>query len=331
MILHPAVIANIIAALTVSLMVVYSAYYGLRIYRHWNIQSGSELQLTLERRTYLVSTLLSYTFGLQLISLFLYVFTADTLYPLFVGAMCAAGALSVNAFGYPTLILKVGNFLLAGLWLVMNHADNQAYDYPLIRKKYLLLAVIAPFIVAETIVELAYFLKLDANVITSCCGALFSSERVEGLGSEIAALPALPTLWAFYISIAAALLSGIYFYLRGKGGYVYSALAVVAFFVSIVAIISCISLYIYELPTHHCPFCIIMEEYDYIGYLLYVLLFGAVVAGASIAVLIPFRGIESLRAVMPPLLKKLALTSIVFYTAFAAIVTYRVAISNLML
>jgi hypothetical protein len=330
-ILHPAVIANIIAALTVSLMVVYSTYHGLRIYRHWNIESGSELQLTLERRTYLVSTLLAYTFGLQLISLFLYVFTADTLYPLFVGAMCAAGALSVNAFGYPTLILKVGNFLMAGLWLVMNHADNQAYDYPLIRKKYLLLAVIAPFIVAETIVELAYFLKLDANVITSCCGALFSSERVEGLGSEIAALPAKPTIWAFYISIAAAIGSGTYFYFREKGGYLYSGLSVLAFFVSIVAIISCISLYIYELPTHHCPFCIIMEEYDYIGYLLYVLLFGAVVAGASIAVLMPFRAIESLRAVMPPLLKKLALTSIVFYAAFAGIVTYRIAISNLRL
>ena len=34
--------------------------------------------------------------------------------------MCAAGTLNVNGCGYPTLILKIINFLLAGLWLIVN-------------------------------------------------------------------------------------------------------------------------------------------------------------------------------------------------------------------
>jgi hypothetical protein len=68
-------------------------------------------------------------------------------------------------------------------------------------------------------------------------------------------------------------------------------LSLLMFIISLVSIVSFISLYIYELPTHHCPFCIIMEEYHYLGYsALYILLFGAVVSGIGVAALIPFHG-----------------------------------------
>ena len=40
--------------------------------------------------------------------------------------MCAAGTLYVNDYGYPALILKVANFLLAGFWLILNYTDNGA-------------------------------------------------------------------------------------------------------------------------------------------------------------------------------------------------------------
>jgi hypothetical protein len=331
MILHPTVIANLLASYVASFMVLYATYYGVQILRHWNIRSGDELQLVLERKTYLISTLLTYVFGLQLLSLFLYVFTADTLCPLFVGAMCAAGTLNVNAFGYPTLVLKVVNFLLAGLWLVFNHADNQGYDYPLIRKKYGLLAVIAPFIVVEMLSESAYFLGLEADVITSCCGSLFSAEQATGLGSEIASLPAKPTMWVFYLGMALTLACGLYFYRRGKGGYLYSVLCVVMFVISLIAIVSFVSLYIYELPTHHCPFCIVMEEYGYIGYVLYILLFGAVVSGIGIASLIPFRQVESLKEFLGGFIGRLALVSVTLFAAFTLLVTYEVVISNLVM
>jgi len=331
MVLHPTVIANLLASYISSFMVLYATYYGAQILRHWNIESGDELQLILERKTYLISTVLSYVFGLQLLSLFLYIFTADVLCPLFVGAMCAAGTLNVNGFGYPTLVLKVVNFILAGLWLVLNHADNQGYDYPLIKKKYLLLAFVAPFIVLETILQSAYFLGMEANVITSCCGSMFSEEKVSGLGSEIASLPAQPMMWIFYVSMLCTLACGLFFYFKNKGGYVYAALSMLMFLVSLVSIVSFISLYIYELPTHHCPFCIIMEDYHYIGYLLYVLLFGAVVSGIGIGALMPFRGIPSLEGILSGFIRKLALTSIIFYAAFAMFVTYEILTSSLVI
>lgn len=329
MILHPTVIANLLAADIASGMVVYAAFYGAQILKSWDIQSGHELQLVLERKTYLISTLLSYVLGLQLLSLFLYIFTADSLTPLFVGAMCAAGTLNVGSFGYPTLVLKIVNFILAGLWLVLNYVDNQGYDYPLIKKKYLLLVCIAPLIVLEMILESLYFLNMEPNVITSCCGSLFSSEHITGIGSELASLPARPMLWIFYIAMLLTLASGSFFYLQGKGGYVYAGMSLLMFLIALVAVVSVISLYIYELPTHHCPFCIVMQEYDYIGYLLYLLLFGGVVSGIGVGALIPFQQVLSLQAMLQGFIAKLALASVLFYAAFTALVTYEIVSSSL--
>jgi len=103
----------------------YASSYGIQILKRWDLRSGSEGQLILERKTYLVSTLLSTLLGVHLLSLFLFIFTADELHSLFVGAMCAAGSLYVNGYGYPALVLKMVNVILAGLWLILNTVDNR--------------------------------------------------------------------------------------------------------------------------------------------------------------------------------------------------------------
>jgi hypothetical protein len=43
--------------------------------------------------------------------------------------------------------------------------------------------------------------------------------------------------------------------------------------ISIVSLIAIFGTYIYELPTHHCPFCFLQKDYYYIGYLIYITLF----------------------------------------------------------
>jgi hypothetical protein len=327
MILHPAVIALFVASFLTGLMIFSSAFHAVRIVRKWDIHSGSEEQLRMERTTYLISMLLAYAFGFQLISFFLFIFTADTLHSLFVGAMCAAGTLNVNGYGYPTLILKLVNFLLAGLWLIVNYTDNKAYDYPLIRKKYLLLLVITPFIAAEIIVQGAYLTGLRADVITSCCGSLFSGET-KGLASEVASLPLVPSALAFYLGMVLTLVLGLLFYFKGRGGYIFSIVAGATFFISIAALISFISLYFYELPTHHCPFDILQKEYGFIGYPLYLSLLGGGVAGMGVGILMPFRKIESLKAIIPTVQRNLTLVTLVLYLVFLVIVTSRILITD---
>jgi hypothetical protein len=177
-----------------------------------------------------------YAFGFQLLSLFLFIYTVDHLSSLFVGAMCAAGSLNVNAFGYPTILLKITNFLLAGVWLILNYVDNQAYDYPLIKKKYGLLMIIVPFIVIEMIIQSSYFLSLEPNIITSCCGTLFSASD-QGVASSLFALPLSLIESIFYSSMATTLILGVYYYRRLKYGYLFSISSTANLVISIIALI----------------------------------------------------------------------------------------------
>jgi hypothetical protein len=330
MIFHPSILALYVASILISFMVLYSAFYGLQILRKWNIQSGSEGQLILERKTYLISTLLTYVFGFELLSLFLFIFTVDDLHTFFVGAMCAAGTLYVNDFGYPTLILKIINFLLAGLWLILNYADNRGYDYPLIKTKYRLLLSLAPLIFTEVALQANYFIRLKPDIITSCCGTLFSTES-SSLISEISVFPSNPMKVIFYLAMILTAASGIYYYRKNKGGCLFSSLSAITFLVSMMAILSFISVYFYELPTHHCPFCILHKEYAYIGYPLYLTLLGGTISGIGVGVLTPFRNRKSLSEIIPSLQRRLAAASVILFLLFTAIVTYRIVFSNLVL
>jgi hypothetical protein len=330
MIFHPAIIALLAGSLLISLMLCYSCIYGARILKSWDMRSGSELQLSLERRTYLISTIMTYMLGFQLLSLLLFIYTADNLSGLFVGAMCAAGSLNANYWGYPTILLKIANFLLAGLWLVLNYIDNRGYDYPLIKKKYGFLLVLTPFILLEMVLQGAYFFGLEPEIITSCCGTLFTSDS-EGVTSGIVALPVLPVEIGFYSSMALTVLVGAVFYMKGNGGYLFSLLSFITFLASVVALLSFVSLYFYELPTHHCPFCIMHQEYGYVGYGLYLTFLGGAVSGLGVGVTMPFRGIVSLRDVLPRIQRELCLASLISYTVFLAIVLYGVIFSNLTL
>jgi hypothetical protein len=244
--------------------------------------------------------------------------------------MCAAGSLYVNGYGYPALILKIVSFILAGLWLIMNYADNRGYDYPLIRKKYFFLLLIAPVIFVEAVLQWNYFLRLNPDVITSCCGSLFSS-GTETITSEIVSLPSIPMKVAFYLSVASTVGLGFYFYLKGRGGYLFASLSATALFISILSIISFISLYYYELPTHHCPFCILQREYGYVGYALYAALLGGGVSGMGVGLLMPFRKIGSLSEGLPSLQKRLALVSSILFAIFAVMVTLRMIFTDFIL
>ncbi len=315
------------ASFLMSIMAPYAAYYGLIIVRKWDLTRGSELQIELEKRTYLISTLLTYILGFQLISLFLYVYTADNLKNMFVGAMCAAGTLSVNRYGFPALIVKMFTFILCSLWIILNYVDMKGYDYPLIKKKYILLISITPFILADTVLQFLYFINLKADVITSCCGTLFRPDS-KNIVSDMTSFPTSAMKTVFYTVMFLTILSGLYYYKRERGGYFFSTAVFLTFIISIGSIISFISLYYYEIPTHHCPFCILKEEYGYIGYPIYFTLFGGAVSGIGAGMLTPFRRYKSLEVDLPIIQSRLTFISIFLYSLFTIIVTYRIIFSD---
>lgn len=323
MIQHPAVMALLLSSAIITAMILYASFYGLKIILNWDMGSGSELQLALERRTYLISTLLGYTLFFQILSFFLLIYTADAIHNLFTGAMCAAGSLGANRFGYPLLILKLTNALSCGVWLTVNYIDNKAYNYPLVKWKYSLLLALSAGLIIETLLQFNYFLNLKADLITSCCGALFSPET-RGIGGEIAALPPRVAMVLFSVVFGTYLLTGFAAVTRQKGWYLFSCMAGVQFLTAVAALISFISLYFYELPTHHCPFCILQKEYGSIGYLLYGCLLCGAVFGLAAGVAERFRTTSSLAAIIPQFQRRAALAGMACNGLFTLIILLRI-------
>ena len=327
MILQPSIIALLLSSTFLLVLLGFAAVFAVKILAGWNLASGSERQLALERRTYLVSTIVAWGFGFQLASLFLFVHTADSLHGMFVGAMCAAGTLYANAWGYPTLVLKILTFLLAGLWLVLNHADSRGYDYPLIRVKYALLLGVIPLVAIEYAAQALFFAGLRPDIITSCCGTLFSAGG-KTVASEIAATPAVPTIAAFFGLTAATIGLGLVLVFTGRGAVPFGVLSAASFLVGAVSLVSFISIYFYELPTHHCPFCVLQADYGRIGYVLYAMMLGGAVTGMGAGILAPARRIASLAAVVPRIQRRLAVAACVFFGAYAAIAAARMIFTD---
>ena len=332
MLFQPAIIALLLAGAVSLLVLVAATPFALQVIRRWDMRSGSELQLVLERRTYLFSTLTAFVFVTQLLALLLTVFNADKMAVMFVGAMCAVGTLNANAWGFPMLYAQIAVFFLATTWLTLNYVDNLAPDYPLVRVKYALLLLLLPALAAAFALQLKYFLNLRADVITSCCGSLFS-EQGPTLASEASSMEAKPAILLFYSTLGAAVFAnGLHAGLRRRWSGALAALSSAgAFITAIIGILSFVSLYVYEHPHHHCPFCLLKPEYGYQGYLLYVPLFVSTAAGLGAGILQPFARVGSLQRLIPQASSRLAAVAALGFALFAAVATGMVLKSNLIL
>ena len=141
-------------------------------------------------------------------------------------------------------------------------------------------------------------------------------------------LPHVPALLIFFSSAAITLTSGSYLYLRAKGASFYAIASCTHGIVFITGPISFISIYIYELPTHHCPFCILHQEYGYAGYIFYSAILVSTIFGMGAGVINLFPTKPSLQNVIPHLQKRCALIATL---ACTLVVGWDIIFSNLTL
>lgn len=321
MVLTPAVIALTLGSLLLTLAVCWAAWAGLRIAERFDLKSGAPEQLAMERQTYLLSTVLGYVMAFQLATLFLYVYAGESLHVLFVGAMCAVGSFAANDFGYPTLMVKIASSVGCGVWLIFNWLDSQAPDYPLIKTKYRALPWLAGLIALESVLQLQYFRFLVPNLITSCCGTLFS-ENAETVVSSLAAMPPRISQVIWFTLLALLGRQGFRILKTGRGGRTFGWLSLATFLMSIVALVSFISVYWYQLPTHHCPFCVLKPEYHYVGYPMFAAILAVGVFGGGTWAVEAASGAPSLSTVVPVVRRRLCLATLLAAALLAALALY---------
>lgn len=344
MIFHPPILALIVASLLTSGFTVWAAVFAVRLLSAWDLSSGSEAQLRLERQTYLVSTVVAFALAVEAASLVLFVFNADRMATLFTGAMCAVGTLNASVYGFPTLLAKIAVFFASSVWLVVNRADGKGHDYPFTRLKYVMLLGLAPLVLLAAGLQLAYFLDLKADTITSCCGKMFAPERPSITG-EMAGMSEGSALWLLFgvlvVTLGMAVLAVGVLHRQGQGDTgsmwrrsalaAYGVVSAGLFVVAIAGVVSVLSLYVYEHPHHHCPFCLLKREYGYFGFLLYAPLFLGTALGLAAGVLGAFQTPDSLSAQMPVFLRRLVIFSAMGFEAFGMLALWIIWSSRLIL
>jgi len=246
---------------------------SIKIYLKWDINSTSQTQYKLEKLSFLNQTIIKYIFLIKLPLFLFFIFTLDKLSNVITGAMCAVGVVNATEVGLYLMILKIINIYLFGLWLVLNSIDLKDENLKLTKLKYLLYIILFILLATEIFLDIYMFNTLDISKLVSCCGTVFSSSSSSAISS----------LFSIKTSILLTLFYTNFFllYLFKNSKVIFGTLNLTFIFISLISLILFFSTYVYELPTHHCPFCILQKEYHYVGYLFYTLLFLGTFFGLS--------------------------------------------------
>lgn len=316
-------IALVICGLVVLFLMFFAARSGVRVLLFWNPDSDANRQIMLENEIWLTSTLVQYALVVQIISLVVFVVAADNFSDTITGAMCATGSLLANDFGVPALIVKIGGVFFYGFWIVLHQLDIRSEHYPLVRLKYVYLLLLLPLLILDQALGIIYIAGLKPDIITSCCAVVFG-ESVGGGSNLLSGLTHNTSLVLFYGSAVVLVVSGFLFRVvrRPWMSLLFSTMWLWFFLLALMVVTTVFSSYIYALPFHKCPFCILKPEYHYIGFAIYGTLFLAAHLGMSVVVAEPLRSVEGLREVVAIFQRKAVDISLVLLSVFVCLSSY---------
>jgi hypothetical protein len=111
--------------------------------------------------------------------------------------------------------------------------------------------------------------------------------------------------------------------------YLLTGLSLVILVVSLASVVSFLSLYIYELPTHHCPFDMLQKHYSFIGYPIYLALFAGVFFGLLPGLLHPLRRVPTLTDLIADAEVRWLTLSVVSILIFVCVASWPVIFGSL--
>jgi hypothetical protein len=271
------VIVFLLSEATLFILLTVAFFVSLKVLLKWDFESFTPFQFALERQAYLVSTIILFVFLMKFILVVYFIFSIDTLSLLLPGAMCGAGVIKANVYGSYVLILKLFILFLLTLWIYIHSYDMRTKNHQWYRHKSWLFSLIFVLIILELALDFSYFTNIDTQMPVSCCAALFG--QLEGANPLPFGLSVTLLLVLFYLLY-------ILLILTIKSGYriLYILTNILFVFIAYYAVVYFFGTYIYQLPTHKCPFCMLQSEYYYVGYLLWGSLFMGTYIGLSDAV-----------------------------------------------
>ena len=287
-------IALLICTSATLFLVGLASITAVRIIHYWDADSDSERQIDLEGRTWLAAALVESGLAVQFLSLFLLVLAATDFSEMIAGAMCATGSFLANEYGTKSLYVKIAGLFLYGFWIVLHRLDLRSEFSPLIRIKFIYLLILLPYLFFDSFYLIAYLYNLEPDIITSCCGVIFSDKAIQ-TNFLLLDISTEMVVGGFYLLAGVVMVMGwiLAGRIRKKTAVPvvvhigYGILVTLFFILSLITITIYFSSYIYAMPYHNCPFDILHKEYNYIGYPIYFTLFSAAFLGTTSAAVAP--------------------------------------------
>ncbi|MFA5233274.1 MAG: hypothetical protein WC390_02660 [Sulfurimonas sp.] len=267
MILTPEVLAILILNAIFTIFAIIAFLLSVKIYLKWDINSTSNAQYQLEKQSVLAATIIKYIFGVKIPLFLFFIFTLDKISNVLTGAMCAAGVVDATEYGTYLIVLKIINLYLFASWLKLHAEDMKDKNQPYTKPKFRLFIVTFFLFITEIVLEGFMFANIEIDKMVSCCGSIYSSSANSGI-SALFSITTTSLLALFYGNY---LLIVLFYYLKNR--YLFAVANMFFVVVAIVALILFFGTYIYELPSHNCPFCFLQRDYYYVGYLIYGMLF----------------------------------------------------------
>lgn len=256
-------------------------YFSLSIIKNWDFNKTTNKQYKLEKTSYLVILIISFTLIVKIVLFPYFAYSLDNLSNIVPGAMCAAGIVGANEFGQINLTLKILILFFIGVWLIINSLDLKEKIYPFTKKKYFLYIFIFILSIVELFLDFSFLDNISTKEPVMCCSVIFG---VNNTGTKIPFdLSISNLLIVFYLLyILTTILS------LQKSSFLNLIINFMFLYIGYYAVTYFFSTYIYQLPTHQCPFCMLQKEYYFVGYFIWGTLFLGTFFGISSFILKTF-------------------------------------------
>jgi len=104
--ISPQITLSIFLNTLLLLLLTVALYHTLILLKNYKRDASSTLQYALEKKSYLIATIIKFSLFVYIFLLLYFMHTIDALSELIPGAMCGAGVISQNSYGGVLLLLK---------------------------------------------------------------------------------------------------------------------------------------------------------------------------------------------------------------------------------
>lgn len=230
-----------------------------RIFRRWK---GSDLEerYELEKDFCLIFAAACIALALRLFIVPLYFWTMQTLVPMIPAAMCLWGVFNaLPELSWPALGLKFFLPILYAGWLILAFVNAKCKRNQLIGNLAGFFIFITPFLLADSILDLAIFVKLTPVQVSCCSSAIDVGPRP--IPPQIGTMSGQSILFLLFM-LSSALFIATAFISAKKQKFEWIARSLAIFLVplTLLTMTEVLTPWILHLPFHYCPFCLLSHS-----------------------------------------------------------------------